>query len=108
MKCSFSSPGDRQRSTSEREMSERLQSIQRRDTLILSQGTKTYFAPAQAAGLAALRDAHPDARILAGGTDVGLWVTKQHKDLNAVLYPPNIPQPTPLPLSDPPLQSSPP
>ena len=90
MNCSFSSPGDRQRSTSEREMIERLQSIQRRDTLMLSQGTKTYFAPAQAAGLAALRDAHPDARILAGGTDVGLWVTKQHKDLNTVIYVGNV------------------
>src|SRR5438132_1650878 len=79
MNCSFSSMGDRQRSTSEREMIERLQSIQRRDTLMLSQGTKTYFAPSRAADLAVLREAHPDARILAGGTDVGLWVTKQHK-----------------------------
>src|SRR6266566_866317 len=90
MNCSFSSPGDRQRSTSEREMIERLQSIQRRDTLILSQGTKTYFAPSRAADLAVLREAHPDARILAGGTDVGLWVTKQHKDLNTVIYVGNV------------------
>src|SRR5947207_7312264 len=90
MNCSFSSPGDRQLSTSEREMIERLQSIQRRDTLMLSQGTKTYFAPSRAADLAALRDAHPDARILAGGTDVGLWVTKQHKDLNTVIYVGNV------------------
>src|SRR5438876_1561918 len=100
MNCSFSSPGDRQRSTSEREMIERLQSIQRRDTLMLSQGTKTYFAPAQAAGLAALRDAHPDARILAGGTDVGLWVTKQHKDLNTVIYVGNVAELTQIAVSD--------
>ncbi|TMH63251.1 MAG: 2Fe-2S iron-sulfur cluster binding domain-containing protein, partial [Betaproteobacteria bacterium] len=39
MNCSFSSMGDRQRSTSEREMIERLQSIQRRDTLMLARGT---------------------------------------------------------------------
>ena len=100
MNCSFSSPGDRQRSTSEREMIERLQSIQRRDTLILSQGTKTYFAPAQAADLAALRDAHPDARILAGGTDVGLWVTKQHKDLNTVIYVGNVAELTRVAVAD--------
>src|SRR5258708_31745993 len=90
MNCSFSSPGDRQLSTSEREMIERLQSIQRRDTLMLSQGTKTYFAPSRAADLVALRDAHPDARILAGGTDVGLGGTKQHKDLNTVIYVGNV------------------
>jgi xanthine dehydrogenase small subunit len=90
MNCSFSSMGDRQLSTSEREMIERLQSIQRRDTLVLSQGTKTYLAPSRATELAALREAHPDARILAGGTDVGLWVTKQHKDLNTVIYVGNV------------------
>src|SRR5437867_3599276 len=90
MNCSFSSMGDRQLSTSEREMIERLQSIQRRDTLLLSQGTKTYFAPSRADDLAALREAHRDARILAGSTDVGLWVTKQHRDLNTVIYVGNV------------------
>jgi xanthine dehydrogenase small subunit len=29
---------------------------------------------------------HPDAILLAGGTDVGLWVTKQHRVLNTVIY----------------------
>src|SRR5256885_4435705 len=100
MNCSFSSMGDRQRSTSEREMIERLQSIQRRDTLMLSQGTKTYFAPSRAADLAVLREAHPDARILAGGTDVGLWVTKQHKDLNTVIYVGNVAELTRVEVTD--------
>ena len=90
MNCSFSSPGDRQLSTSEREMIERLRSIQRRDTLMLSQGMKTYFAPSRVADLAALVDAHPDARLLAGGTDVGLWVTKQHRDIHTVIYVGNV------------------
>ncbi len=86
MNCSFSSLSDPQPSTSEREMIERLRSIQRRDTLVLSHGSKTYFAPTRLVDLAALRDMHPDARILAGGTDVGLWVTKQHRDLNTLIY----------------------
>ncbi len=86
MNCSFSSYGDRQLSTSEHEMIERLRSIQRRDTLVLARGMRTYFAPSRLADLAALRDAHPDARLLAGGTDVGLWVTKQHRDLDTVIY----------------------
>src|SRR5438445_7003374 len=100
MNCSFSSMGDRQRSTSEREMIERLQSIQRRDTLMLSQGTKTYFAPSRAADLAVLREAHPDARILAGGTDVGLWVTKQHRALHTVIYVGNVAELTRVEVTD--------
>jgi xanthine dehydrogenase small subunit len=29
---------------------------------------------------------YPDATILAGGTDVGLWVTKQHRSLDTIIY----------------------
>ena len=29
---------------------------------------------------------YPDATILAGGTDIGLWVTKQHRELETVIY----------------------
>jgi len=29
---------------------------------------------------------HPSATILAGGTDAGLWITKQHRDLEEVAY----------------------
>jgi xanthine dehydrogenase small subunit len=49
--------------------------------LALSHGGKRSFAPRSGDELAkTLRD-HPDAVIVAGGTDVGLWVTKQHKAL---------------------------
>jgi xanthine dehydrogenase small subunit len=90
MNCSFSSPADGEPSTSEREMIERLRAIQRRDTLSLIHGNRTYFAPSSVADLAALREAHPDARVLAGGTDVGLWVTKQQRELSAVIYVGNV------------------
>jgi len=33
-----------------------------------------------------LRERLPDCRILAGGTDVGLWVTKQYRDLGDIIY----------------------
>ncbi len=36
--------------------------------------------------LAEVCAAHPSARIVAGATDVGLWVTKQHRDLGDVVY----------------------
>jgi xanthine dehydrogenase small subunit len=39
------------------------------------------FVPRSVESLAALREAHPDARLLAGCTDIGLWVNKLHKSL---------------------------
>ena len=36
--------------------------------------------------LAAALEAEPSAVVLAGGTDVGLWVTKQLRDLPAIIY----------------------
>ena len=86
MNCSFSSPADAQPSASEREMIERLHAIRRTGTLALTHGHRRYFAPSSIAELAALREAHPEARILAGGTDVGLWVTKQLRELSSVIY----------------------
>jgi len=49
-------------------------------------GDRRYFAPATVDELAEVYAAHPDACILAGGTDVGLWVTKQHRTLDSVIY----------------------
>lgn len=45
-----------------------------------------FHAPRTLTELAALRAALPDARLLAGCTDVGLWVTKQFRDLGEVIY----------------------
>ena len=86
MNCSFSSATDREMTQSEREMIERLRAIRRPDTLTVRHGSATFYAPVTLKDLASLREAHPDARILAGGTDVALWVTKQHKDLPNILY----------------------
>lgn len=45
-----------------------------------------FLAPRTVAEFARLRLEYPDARILAGGTDVGLWVTKQLRELGDILY----------------------
>ncbi len=45
-----------------------------------------FCAPSTVAELAEFLAAHPQATILAGGTDVGLWLTKQHRDLDRVAY----------------------
>ncbi|MEP7328914.1 MAG: xanthine dehydrogenase small subunit [Betaproteobacteria bacterium] len=46
----------------------------------------TWFAPRTVDQLAAVVAAHPAARIVAGATDVGLWVTKQHKNIGDIVY----------------------
>ncbi len=45
-----------------------------------------FHAPRTPGELATLRLAHPRARLLAGSTDIGLWVTKQFRDLGDVIY----------------------
>ena len=45
-----------------------------------------FHAPTSLADLAALRLANPAARLLAGSTDIGLWVTKQFRDLGDIVY----------------------
>lgn len=45
-----------------------------------------YYAPVTISELSNISLAYPDATYLAGGTDVGLWVTKQHKSLRQIIY----------------------
>jgi len=68
-----------------------LKSIQRSDTLEIGGvghdgRRRRYYAPVTLDALAELELGHPDATLLAGGTDVGLWVTKQHMHLDPVIY----------------------
>jgi len=45
----------------------------------------SYLAPRTLAQLLASRAQHPKAQLVAGCTDVGLWVTKQHREFAQVL-----------------------
>jgi xanthine dehydrogenase small subunit len=49
------------------------------------QSDSAYLAPTSLPELLTLRHAHPDAQLVAGCTDVGLWVTKQHRRFARVL-----------------------
>jgi xanthine dehydrogenase small subunit len=51
-----------------------------------SEEGETWFSPKTADALAAFLLDHPEARIVAGATDVGLWVTKQHRDLGTMIF----------------------
>ena len=47
---------------------------------------RRFFAPATLDALAELVAANPDATIVAGSTDVGLWVTKEMRRLDNIIY----------------------
>ena len=63
-----------------------LNDIARDSMLSLWHGGHAFFAPRTLDEFAALLAEHPDATILAGGTDIGLWVTKQHRELVTLIY----------------------
>ncbi|MDF0607174.1 xanthine dehydrogenase small subunit [Neisseriaceae bacterium TC5R-5] len=63
-----------------------LRALQREQSLILQQQGLRFWAPLSTAELSALYLAHPDAVLLAGGTDIGLWLTKQLQTLPALIY----------------------
>jgi len=45
-----------------------------------------FHAPQSVADLALLRETYPQATLLAGSTDIGLWVNKQFRQLPALIY----------------------
>jgi xanthine dehydrogenase small subunit len=81
---------DAKSSAREREKIELLKAAARPTMLSVDRGGQKFFSPRNVTELAGVFEAHPDAVILAGGTDVGIWVTKQHKELGTVIYTGNV------------------
>jgi xanthine dehydrogenase small subunit len=79
--CVNAPAGSRSRTVAKSEagLARALSALRRRTSLELRHPSGAFHAPRGLDELAALRERLPDARILAGGTDVGLWVTKQHR-----------------------------
>ncbi|HGW4399245.1 TPA: xanthine dehydrogenase small subunit [Acinetobacter nosocomialis] len=63
-----------------------LKEIKALPALHLNDQKQQFFAPRTLQDFAVLRLQLPHARIVAGSTDVGLWVTKQGRDLGDMLY----------------------
>ncbi|NLP54184.1 xanthine dehydrogenase small subunit [Acinetobacter baumannii] len=63
-----------------------LKEIRTLPALYLNDQKQQFFAPKTLQDFAVLRLQLPQARIVAGSTDVGLWVTKQGRDLGDMLY----------------------
>lgn len=62
-----------------------LTAIQPTEALEVEHKARRFVAPRTLDAFSAAVQQDPDATILAGGTDVGLWVTKQHRTLPTVI-----------------------
>jgi len=82
----FDRDGRRLESEEESALARALAGLKRDGGLDYEAEGQRFFAPQTADELARLCLAHPDARLVAGATDVGLWITKQHRDLGTIIY----------------------
>jgi xanthine dehydrogenase small subunit len=54
--------------------------------LVVDNGAVCFYAPASAESFVRLYSENPHAVIVGGATDVGLWVTKQHRNLGTMIW----------------------
>ncbi|MBN9333159.1 xanthine dehydrogenase small subunit [Devosia sp.] len=54
--------------------------------VVIGEGDKQIIVPASLDDFAAVYEANPSARIVAGSTDVGLWVTKFMRNIGPVIF----------------------
>ncbi|HEV7259760.1 MAG TPA: xanthine dehydrogenase small subunit [Bosea sp. (in: a-proteobacteria)] len=79
--------GDRDRFAPDRDtIAARLRRLADQETVSLAGPVGHFLAPATVEALAELVIAHPQATLVAGATDVGLWVTKGMRRLDPVIY----------------------
>jgi xanthine dehydrogenase small subunit len=64
----------------------RLEALEDDETVAVGDGERKFFGPATLDALAGLLLEHPQACIVAGATDVGLWVTKHLRVLDPVVH----------------------
>ncbi|ASL43425.1 6-hydroxypseudooxynicotine dehydrogenase complex subunit beta [Burkholderia sp. AD24] len=63
-----------------------LATLERTDTFHYQHAGQQFDAPRTVAALAKIKEAEPATRILAGSTDIGLWVTKMMRELGNIVY----------------------
>ena len=78
--------GSRIVSGEEQLLATQLDALRRDRTFVYEGEGQRWIAPVDADGLAAACAADPDAQLVAGATDVGLWITKQHRDLGTLVW----------------------
>jgi xanthine dehydrogenase small subunit len=67
-------------------LAQKLATLKRGETFHYEHAGQKFDAPRTVAELARIKEAQPATRILAGSTDIGLWVTKQMRQLGDIVY----------------------
>ena len=67
-------------------LTEQLAALKRDRMAVYEAAGKRFYAPRTLAELGQARAEHPSALLLAGSTDIGLWVTKQMRELGDIIY----------------------
>jgi xanthine dehydrogenase small subunit len=70
----------------EKEITGQLRNIADREDVFVGSEERFFAAPASIEGFASLYDKHPGATLVAGSTDVGLWITKELRDLPKLIW----------------------
>ena len=63
-----------------------LRELQDHADVFVGNDVRFFAAPASEASLASLYQRHPDARIIGGATDVGLWITKKLATIDKIIH----------------------
>ena len=84
--CGVTEDGARIASIDEEQLAASIASLQETTTLAYESHGRRWWSPRSLDAIADLVASHPDARLVAGATDVGLWITKHHRDVGHVVY----------------------
>lgn len=63
-----------------------LHDLQNEDDIFTGDEKKFFASPSTTESLSVLYEKHPDATLVAGATDVGLWITKQLRHIPKIIY----------------------
>ncbi len=84
--CGIAADGSRVVTAEEQRLHAELAALGATDTFTYEADGRRWWTPRSSEALATVLTANPEARIVAGATDVGLWVTKQHRELPDIVY----------------------
>src|SRR5690606_33478559 len=68
------------------EVTEKLRAIWHGPAVHVAHQGEEFYVPSSSGQIAVLLALHPHATVVAGSTDVGLWVTKQFRPINPVIF----------------------
>jgi len=84
--ASCAAPADDWFSAEETQARRALNELRDSEDIFIGTRERFFAAPASIMALAKLYFSHPEATLIAGSTDVGLWVTKQLRDLPKMIW----------------------